>query len=42
MLRKEAADGLVRVIERLNSGSSASDNIHQVVIIIQVITVEES
>lgn len=27
MLRKEAADGLVRVIERLNSGSSASDNI---------------
>ena len=27
MLRKEAADGLVRVIERLNSGISASDNI---------------
>lgn len=26
MLRKEAADGLVRVIERLNSGISASDN----------------
>ena len=26
MLKKEAADGLVRVIERLNSGSSVSDN----------------